>query len=72
MCSRRLLYVSTEDGGADWNEGAGALSPDGRWVAYPSDETGKDRFYVRSFPGRISHLLALRGFDDGFGGYHGS
>jgi hypothetical protein len=26
------------------------LSPDGRWVAYQSDETGRDEVYVQSFP----------------------
>jgi serine/threonine-protein kinase len=26
------------------------LSPDGRWLAYVSDETGKSEVYVRSFP----------------------
>jgi serine/threonine-protein kinase len=28
-----------------------ALSPDGRWIAYASFETGESRIYVRSFPG---------------------
>ncbi|HUX33634.1 MAG TPA: hypothetical protein VMV51_07145 [Gemmatimonadaceae bacterium] len=27
-----------------------AFSPDGRWVAYMSDETGQTEVYVRSFP----------------------
>jgi hypothetical protein len=27
-----------------------ALSPDGRWLAYASDETGRYEVYVRSFP----------------------
>jgi len=26
------------------------VSPDGRWVAYQSDETGRDEVYVQSFP----------------------
>jgi Tol biopolymer transport system component len=29
----------------------GALSPDVRWLAYRSDETGRAEIYVRSFPG---------------------
>jgi len=33
------------------NETAGTLSPDGRWLAYASDETGKYEVYVQSFPG---------------------
>jgi serine/threonine-protein kinase len=31
-------------------EFAPVLSPDGRWLAYSSDETGRDEVYVRSFP----------------------
>ena len=27
-----------------------ALSPDGQWMAYVSDESGRDEVYVRSFP----------------------
>ena len=27
-----------------------ALSPDGRWLAYQSDESGRNEVYVRSFP----------------------
>src|SRR5262245_25395480 len=34
----------------DVNETAGALSPDGRWLAYASDETGHFEVYVQSFP----------------------
>jgi serine/threonine-protein kinase len=32
------------------NETQPALSPDGRWLAYRSDETGKQELYVRRFP----------------------
>jgi len=35
---------------ANWNERQPALSPDGRWLAYTSDETGQYEVYVRSFP----------------------
>jgi serine/threonine-protein kinase len=28
-----------------------AFSPDGRWVAYTSNESGRDEVYVRPFPG---------------------
>jgi serine/threonine-protein kinase len=31
------------------SKGAPALSPDGRWVAYTSDESGRFEIYVRSF-----------------------
>ncbi len=27
------------------------FSPDGRWIAYQSDESGKDEIFVRPFPG---------------------
>ena len=31
-------------------EMSGDFSPDGRWVAYSSDETGRDEVYIRPFP----------------------
>jgi Tol biopolymer transport system component len=33
------------------NETAPAFSPDGRWLAYTSDESGASEVYVRPFPG---------------------
>jgi len=33
------------------SEIAGTLSPDGRWLAYVSDESGQYEVYVQSFPG---------------------
>jgi eukaryotic-like serine/threonine-protein kinase len=33
----------------EFNEGLGAFSPDGRWVAYVSDESGRNEIYVRPF-----------------------
>ena len=39
-------YLTTE-----FNEGVGAqFSPDGRWVAYTSNESGRQEVYVASFP----------------------
>ncbi len=35
----------------EFNEWLGEFSPDGRWVAYQSDESGKYEVYVRPFPG---------------------
>lgn len=32
------------------HETAARLSPDGHWVAYQSDETGRDEVYVQSYP----------------------
>ena len=40
----RPLLVTPPD------EKAIALSPDGRWLAYESNETGRDEVYVRPFP----------------------
>jgi eukaryotic-like serine/threonine-protein kinase len=45
-----------------FGESAPALSPDGKWLAYQSDETGQMEVYVRPYPGpgaRVS--LSLRG-----------
>jgi eukaryotic-like serine/threonine-protein kinase len=33
----------------DFNEGLGDFSPDGRWVAYVSNESGRNEVYVRPF-----------------------
>jgi len=34
----------------EFNEKQGRLSPDGRWMAYASDETGRYEVYVQPFP----------------------
>jgi eukaryotic-like serine/threonine-protein kinase len=34
-----------------FNESDAQVSPDGRWVAYTSDESGKNQVYARPFPG---------------------
>ena len=34
---------------SDFSEAIGRFSPDGRWIAYTSDESGKDEVYVRPF-----------------------
>jgi hypothetical protein len=34
-----------------FNEQMGAFSPDGKWVAYQSNESGRDEIFVRPFPG---------------------
>ena len=33
-----------------FSETSAEISPDGRWVAYESDESGQDEIYVRPFP----------------------
>ena len=35
---------------SDANEAAAVISPDGKWVAYASDETGRYEVYVDTFP----------------------
>jgi eukaryotic-like serine/threonine-protein kinase len=35
---------------SEFNEGQGKFSPDTRWVAYTSDESGRPEIYVRPFP----------------------
>jgi serine/threonine-protein kinase len=35
-----------------FNNGAPSLSPDGHWLAYTSDESGRSEVYVRSYPGQ--------------------
>ena len=32
------------------NEGGAAISPNGRWMAYVSDESGQQEIYIRGFP----------------------
>jgi Tol biopolymer transport system component len=34
-----------------FREGLAALSPDGRWIAYASDESGRGEIYVQPYPG---------------------
>ena len=35
----------------EFDESQGQFSPDGRWVAYSSDESGRPEVYVQPFPG---------------------
>ena len=39
---------------SQFEERSPAFSPDGRWVAYESNTSGKDEVYVRPFPSRAS------------------
>jgi hypothetical protein len=36
---------------APFNQGQARLSPNGRWLAYCTDESGRNEVYVRPFPG---------------------
>lgn len=35
---------------SSFNEASGVFSPDGRWIAYESDESGRTEVYVQAFP----------------------
>jgi eukaryotic-like serine/threonine-protein kinase len=39
---------------SSYNERDGTLSPDGRWLAFQSDESGRDQILVRPFPNVIT------------------
>jgi Tol biopolymer transport system component len=52
-----LYLVDLDSGGqasvfrnTEFNEGGSAISPDGRWIAYHSDESGDFEVYVTTFP----------------------
>lgn len=42
------------------NEDHATFSPDGRWVAYSSNATGREEVYVRSFPSTGGHYQVSR------------
>jgi Tol biopolymer transport system component len=45
-----------------FDEYTAAISPDGRWLAYDSNETGRTEIYVRSFPEpREKHRVSVSG-----------
>jgi eukaryotic-like serine/threonine-protein kinase len=55
---RDLMAVPLEGGRkpipvvrTQFSEATGAISPDGRWVAYASNESGRYELYVQAFPG---------------------
>ena len=39
-----------------YGEGAPTFSPDGRWVAYASSETGRNEIYIRPFAGAAEKI----------------
>src|SRR5262245_18288549 len=41
-----IVVVKTQ-----YQESTGAISPDGRWVAYSSNDSGMPQLYVQAFPG---------------------
>jgi serine/threonine-protein kinase len=48
----------------DASEWGPDVSPDGRWLAYTSDESGRYEIYVRSFTGDRSHNVSLDGGEE--------
>ena len=40
---------------SEFNESQGQFSPNGRWIAYVSDESGMPQVYVQSFPTLTGH-----------------
>jgi Tol biopolymer transport system component len=51
-----VLYANTR-----FSEHGGHLSPDGRWLAWTSNESGQNEIYVDSFPTPSSKALVSRG-----------
>jgi len=46
---------------APYNEQAATLAPGGHWLAYTSDETGRDEIYVRAYPEGGEKVLVSQG-----------
>jgi Tol biopolymer transport system component len=46
---------------SQFNESQGQFSPDGRWFAYTSDESGRPEVYVQSFPSGGAKSMASKG-----------
>jgi Tol biopolymer transport system component len=46
---------------AKYNVAVGKFSPDGKWVAYQSDETGQDQVYIASYPDPRQKYVVSRG-----------
>jgi len=55
--NRDILVLDMQDGKAKpflktaFNEGGAQFSPDGRWIAYVSNESGRGEVYVQPYPG---------------------
>ncbi len=43
-----------------YNEGQGQFSPNGKWIAYASDESGNSEVYIRQFAGAHATGTAIR------------
>ena len=58
--------IDSDDGEAsfldsEFNERTPAFSSDGRWVAYVSDESGRNEIYIISFPGKERQIAISKG-----------
>jgi len=57
---------------ASFNQAHATFSPDGRWLAYSSDETGRPEVYVQDFPGRARKVqISTGGGDQALWGQNG-
>jgi WD40 repeat protein len=57
---------------APFNQTHSTFSPDGHWLAYSSDETGKSEVYVQDFPGRTRKVqISTGGGDQAMWGQNG-
>ena len=65
----RDLYVLAMDGdltpepflATAFQERGASFSPDGQWIAYVSDESGRDEVYVRPYPGPGGQVIISTG-----------
>ena len=55
----------------EFNERGASFSPDGKWVGYVSNESGRDEFYVVPFPGPGSKYQISSGGAQGGGFFKG-
>jgi len=46
---------------SEFNEFQGQVSPDSKWIAYTSDESGRSEIYVQSFPAAAAKWLVSKG-----------
>ena len=46
---------------SDFREARPSVSPDGRWIAYETDESGQDEVVVQPFPGLDGHWVVSGG-----------
>jgi len=47
--------------GMEFSESDGQFSPDAKWIAYTSDESGRSEIYIQTFPGGENHQVVSSG-----------